>query len=443
MKHQHARQMMSSLAVGSILIAGAVLLPGPATAQEPVLLERIVAIVDEEMILQSDLELALELYQLDRQLSGQPPEPMSAALREQVLESLIENKLIIAAAKQHDMVVEEAEIEARVDDRVQQLVAQYGSLGALEEALAASGLTLDDFRYRYGSQLRNQQYLRLVVGRFIRPGIEVMANEVEQYYLDNLAEMPAEPDSLTLSSILVRVQPSLEARRAVQTKVEKVQQALAAGRDFAAVAQEFSEGPNARRGGRIGAVRPGDLFDRVLDQTVAQLAEGAVSGPVVSTRGVHILRLDQLEPDGARVISQIFFPMDIQEQDVATARDRIAAARDRVLAGEPFSLVAAEVSEDPAASATGGLLGTFQVDELSPAFQEALDGAVVGQVTEPILTAAGWYIFQVLDRIDGHRYTFEELKEDLRRFVESQKIEVELASYIENLSDRFFVDIKD
>jgi peptidyl-prolyl cis-trans isomerase SurA len=443
MKHQHARLLMGSLAVGSVLIAGAVLLPGPAAAQEPVLLERIVAIVDEEMILQSDLELALELYQLDRQLSGQPPEPMSAGLRERVLESLIENKLIIAAAKQHDMVVEEAEIEARVDDRVQQLVAQYGSLGALEEALTASGLTLDDFRFRYGSQLRNQQYLRLVVGRFIRPGIEVMANEVEQYYLDNLAEMPAEPDSLMLSSILVRVQPSLEARRAVQAKVEKVQQALAAGRDFAAVAQEFSEGPNARRGGRIGAVRPGDLFDRVLDQTVAQLAEGAVSGPVVSTRGVHILRLDQLEPGGARVISQIFFPMDIQEQDVATARDRIVAARERVSAGEPFSLVAAEVSEDPAASATGGLLGTFQVDELSPAFQEALDGAVVGQVTEPVLTAAGWYIFQVLDRIDGHRYTFEELKEDLRRFVESQKIEVELASYIENLSDRFFVDIKD
>jgi hypothetical protein len=67
MKHQHARLSMGSLAIGSILIAGAVLLPGPATAQEPVLLERIVAIVDEEMILQSDLELALELYQLDRQ----------------------------------------------------------------------------------------------------------------------------------------------------------------------------------------------------------------------------------------------------------------------------------------------------------------------------------------------------------------------------------------
>jgi peptidyl-prolyl cis-trans isomerase SurA len=176
-----------------------------------------------------------------------------------------------------------------------------------------------------------------------------------------------------------------------------VQQALAAGRDFAAVAQEFSEGPNARRGGRIGAVRPGDLFDRVLDQTVAQLAEGG-QRPVVSTRGVHILRLDRLEAGGARVISQIFFPIDIQEQDVGHSPRRIVAARERILAGEPFSLVAAEVSEDPASAAAGGLLGTFQVDELSPAFQEALAGAAVGEVTEPMQTTAGWYIFQVLDR---------------------------------------------
>jgi len=176
----------------------------PAIAQEPVLLERIVAIVDEEMILQSDLELAIELYQLDRQLAGAEPEPVTPELRKQVLTNLIENKLIIAAAKQNEMVVEESEVEARVQERVDQLVEQYGSLEALERALEQSQLTLEDFRFRYGTQLRNQQYLRLVVGRFIRPGIEVMANEVEQYYLDHLAEMPAEPDSVTLASILVR-----------------------------------------------------------------------------------------------------------------------------------------------------------------------------------------------------------------------------------------------
>ncbi len=416
---------------------------GSTPPRDPVLLERIVAIVDEEMILQSDLDLALELYQLDRQISGLPPEPVTTELRRRVLDSLIENKLIIAAARQSDMVVEDEEIEKKVQERVDQLVAQYGSTEALQQALAASNLTLDDFRFRYGSQLRNQQYMRLVVGRFIRPSIEVMANEVEAYYLENLNEMPAEPDSLTVASILVRIQPSTTARREVQEKVAASQQALAAGQDFAEVARAFSEGPNARRGGRIGAVRPGDLFDRVLEQTIAQLAVGEVSQPVVSTRGVHILRLDQIEGDSARVISQIFFPLEVTPEDVASGRQRIAAARERILAGEAFSLVAAEVSEDPVSAAAGGLLGTFQLDELSGAFREALAAARVGQVTEPVQTPAGWYIFQVLDRVEGHRYTFEELREDLRRFVESRKIEIALAKYIADLKQRFFVDIKD
>jgi peptidyl-prolyl cis-trans isomerase SurA len=420
-----------------------IMLAATAMAQEPVLLERVVAIVDEEMILQSDLDLAIELYQLDRQLVGAEPEPVTPELRRQVLDSLIENKLVIAAAKQNDMVVEEADIEARVDERVEQLVGQYGSRDALDRALMDSGLTIDDFRFRYANQLRNQQYMRLVVGRFIRPDIEVMENEVRQYYLDHIDEMPAEADSVTVASILVRVQPSPETRRVVQEQVAAAQQALAAGNDFADVARRFSQGPNARRGGRIGAMRPGDLFDRVLNQSLEQLEAGQTSQPIVSSRGVHILHVENVQPDGAKVTSQIFYPVEVTEEDVAAARARIEAARRRIQGGEVFSLVAAEVSEDPVSAASGGLMGTFQLDQLSPAFQEALVDAQPGEVTEPLLTAAGWYVFQVIDRVEGHQYTYEELAGELRQFVEGQKIETALVAYIDDLRDRFFVDIKD
>jgi len=413
-----------------------------AMAQEPVLLERIVAIVDEEMILQSDLDLAIELYQLDRQLAGATPEPLTPELRAQVLDSLIENKLVIAAAKQNDMVVEETDIDARVEERVDQLVDQYGGRANLQQALHESGLTLDDFRFRYANQLRNQQYMRLVVGRFIRPEIEVMENEVEEYYLDHLDEMPAEPDSVSLSSIMVRVQPSAETRRLVQARVAEAQEALAAGQDFAAVARRFSLGPNASRGGRIGAVKPGDLFDRVLNQTLVELPVGRVSQPVVSSRGVHLLLVEAENPDGSKLISQIFYPIEVTEADVAAAAARIEAARERVEAGEPFSLVAAEVSEDPVSAASGGIMGTFQLDQLAPAFQEVLVDLGPGEVSEPLLTDAGWYVFQIIERMAGHQYTYQELAGELRQFVEGQKIEAALADYIAGLRDRFFVQIK-
>lgn len=426
-----------------LLVAAAAALVAAARAQEPVLLERIVAIVDEEMILQSDLDLAVELYQLDRQLAGVTPEPLTPALREEVLDSLIENKLVIAAAKQNDMVVEEADIDARVEERVNQLVDQYDGMANLQQALRESGLTLDDFRFRYANQLRNQQYMRLVVGRFIRPDIEVMENEVEQYYLDHLEEMPAEPDSVALSSIMVRVQPSADTRQQVQAGVAAAQQALAAGQDFASVARRFSQGPNANRGGRIGAVKPGDLFDRVLNQTLAELPVGQVSQPVVSSRGVHLLLVEAENPDGSKLLSQLFYPIEVTEADVAAAQQRIMAARERVLGGEAFSLVAAEVSEDPVSAASGGVMGTFQLDQLAPGFQEVLAGLQPGEVSEPLLTDAGWYVFQVLERTDGHQYTYDELAGELRQYVESQKIEAALSEYIDDLRDRYFVEIKD
>jgi peptidyl-prolyl cis-trans isomerase SurA len=415
----------------------------PSFAGEPVLVDRVLAIVDEEAILLSDLDRAVDLHQLDRQYQELPEVSVTPELREEILQSLIESKLVIAAAKQADLTVEEDEITRRVDERIDELVKQYGSREALAREMTRSGLTTDDFRSRYGNQLRDQQYLHLVIGRFIRPKVEVLSNEVEEYYLAHLDEMPAEPDSVTIADILIRVQPAADARREVQRKIALAQDALRAGEDFAEVARRFDESPNAQRGGQLGVVRTGDLFDKTLETTVFGLAVGAVSQPVVSSRGVHIVKVDTVQDDGARAISQIFIPLQATDADVAAARARAETARARVVAGEAFSLVASEISDDPQSAKNGGLLGTFQVDAMSPQFQAVLKDAAVGPPTEPLLTPAGWYVFQLLDRFEGHKFTYEELKEDLRRHVENQKIEVELKTYIDDLRERFFVDIKE
>ena len=88
------------------------------------------------------------------------------------------------------------------------------------------------------------------------------------------------------------------------------------------------------------------------------------------------------------------------------------------------------------------MLGTFKLEDLSPQFQEALNGVQVGQITTPVVTPAGWYIFKLIERMEGHMYTYEELKENLRQVVENQKIEVKLAVYVKELRTRFFVDEK-
>ncbi|RKZ11365.1 hypothetical protein DRQ50_13730, partial [bacterium] len=170
-----------------------------ATAQsEPELVDRILAVVDEEAILQSDLDREVELYRMNQEYAEQEISADTPELRREMLDRLIEAKLIIAAAKAADMSVDEEAVERSVSQRIDQFVERFGSHEAFERELIRSGTNESDFRERMASQLRDDQYMRLVVGRFIRPGIEVMENDVREYYLAHLDEMPVEPDSLTL-----------------------------------------------------------------------------------------------------------------------------------------------------------------------------------------------------------------------------------------------------
>jgi len=433
-----------SLLVCAVLLAAAVTGPSVCRAQGsgPRLVDRIVAIVDEEAILQSDLDREIELYKLEKEYAGEPIPVESPEVRREMLDRLVESKLIIAAAKQADMAVDEEAVEISVQEKIDQFIEHFGSLENLRRELNRSGMTLEDYRARMKSQLRDQQYLRLVVGKFIRPNIEVLENEVRDYYLAHLDEMPAEPDSLTIANILVPVQPSVDVRQRIQAKVAEIQAALETGRSFADVAREYSEGPNAKRGGEVGVVAPGDLFDPNLDRAVFALSIAEISAPVVSSMGVHLVRLDSVQDDGRRAISQVFLPIEVAQEDVDAAESVIDAARARILGGESFAMVAEEVSGDPVSAGNGGVLGTFRLEDLSAQFQTALAEAEVGEVTEPVFTPAGWYIFQITERITGHMYTYEELKDNLRQMVENEKIELALAEYVEGLRTEFFIDEK-
>jgi len=428
------------------------LLPVPAAGQDPVgpvspggsepqLIDRIVAIVDQEMILQSDLERELELYVIEARYAGREITETEAEVREEILARLIETKLIIAAAKQEEISVEDEVVQQGVEEKVNELVQHLGSEDNLKRELLNSGMTLEDYRSRLATQLRDQHYLRAVISRFIRPQVEVLENEIADYYQEHLADMPATPDSLTLANILIPVQPAADVQREIQAKIARALQELEEGQPFATVAKSLSEGPNAQRGGSLGVVKRGDLFDRELEVAVFALEEGRNSLPIVTTRGVHIIHLDAITTEG-RAISQIFFPLTVTEEDVAAARKLAEAAHARLLAGEPFSTVATEVSSDPASAHCGGDLGTFRLEDLSAQFQDHLRDTKAGEVTEPLLTPAGFYIFLLKERTYGRTLSFAEVKGNIRRLLESQKLDAELVRYVKSLRSRFFVDQK-
>ena len=416
--------------------------PAQPDAPPPVLVDRILVIVDEEAILLSEVEREVALYRLEARNAGVQLDQDDATIREEILTRLIESKLIIAAAKKEEIEVSEEAINRDVQSNIDQLVRYYGSQATLEAELQRNGMTLDDYRRRSYAQLRDQHYMRAVVGRFIRPRIEVREDEVEDWYGAHAAEIPATPDSLTLADILVAVEPSDEVQRELQGKLGAALQALGEGVPFADVAREHSEGPGAEHGGRIGTIRPGDLKSGVLEDVIFSLEAGETSQPVVTENGLHIIHVDAFV-EGGREVSQIFFPLVITEADVARARTAAEAAHARVLAGEPFAVVAGQVSVDPSSAVQGGDLGRFALTDLSPRIQEALAEIGEGGLTEPFLTPAGFYVFLVKERTYGRVLQLDEVHEQVRQAVESEKLQAELALYVEDLRTRFVVDRKD
>jgi len=414
---------------------------GTVTPAGPVLLDRVIAIVDEEPVLQSELEREIQLYRLERAQGNAPADTTDeATTRREVLDRLIESKLMIAAAREAEIEVEDSAVQEDVESNIAELVRHFGSQDALERELERNGMNLTDYRARTTAQLRDRRYMSAVVNRFVRSKIEVREDEVAAYYAAHQAEVVAAPDSVTLGSILVPVQPSDAAQRELQRKLGDVMQELGAGRPFAEVAARHTEGPNRERGGSLGTLRRGDLYDRRLEEAVFALGPGETSRPIVTERGLHVMHVDSVAGE-ERVVSQIFFPIQVAAAEVEAARARADAAHARLVAGEPFATVAAEVSAEPSA-ARGGELGTFPIDDLSPRFQEALAGRQPGQVTEPVQTPAGFYIFEVRARRPGRLPTYDEVRDNVRRAVESEKLQAELARYVAGLRGRFYVQLK-
>ncbi len=408
----------------------------------PILIDRIVVIVDEEPILQSELEREISLYQLEARNAGMAVPESLEELRDLVISRLVDSKLVIAAAKQADIQVDDAAIEYRVQDNIDQLVRYYGSVSSLEKDLKASGMTLDDYRQRTFSQLRDQQFNRSVIQRFIRPNIEVRVEEIEDFYINRSDELPAEPDSVTIASILVQVEPSIELQEELQAKMEAVSMKLEAGIDFAEVAKELSDGPAAQRGGRIGVISPGMLFSSNLEDAVYGLTAGAVSSPVVTERGIHIVKVNSIDSE-KRDVSQLFFPINITAEDIEKAQTRAKTAYNKVAAGEPFDLVALDFSDDRATAHNGGHMGTFALNTLSPTISDAIGTFGTGDLVSPFQTPAGFYVLLIKNRTNGVVPSLEESTDYIRNTLEMDKMEEELIVYIDKLRDRFVVDYKE
>jgi len=419
------------------------LVPAVAGAQaSPQLVDRVVAVVDEEPILLSDLEREIESYHFEAQSAGRTVEEDPAEVRRKMLDRLVEIKLLVAQAKLDGITIAEEELEQAVARDLDGIIGRFGTKAKLEEELGRMGMTFGDLQDRHRELNRNRIYTARIVRRHIHPRIDIREEEVDAFYRENQGALPATPDTLRLANVLIVPQYDPDLRARVETWVDDVGEALDAGRPFEEVAREFSEGPNAARGGLVGEdFGRGDLFSPLLEDIAWRLPLGEVSRPIQTELGVHLVRVTERD-DNALTLYQIMIRAALTAENHEEARRAAAAVAERARQGQDFGQLAAQVSDDPATRERGGDLGWFPLDRLNPQFVEAVAQLPEGAVTDPLRGAAGYFVLKVTGRKEGQRASLEEVRERLREVLFQQRVDEEMQDFLQDLRERFHIDFK-
>ena len=403
-----------------------------------VMLDRIAAIVNDGVVLNSDLDLQVEAVseRLRQQKLDLPPQNV---LRQQVLERLVVQEIQLQRAQHDGVKVTDETLNAALSD-----VARRNnlSLSQLPQALAAQGLDYGAYR----EDLRKEITLSMLRQRDVLDRIVVTPKEIDQY-LDKQAKKPSGNHEYNVSHILIAVpqeasQAQLDdaARRA-----SEVYQKASAGEDFARLAVAYSNSQTALEGGSLGWRKETEL-PTFLTDVVAKLKPGEVSQPLRTPTGYHIVKLNEVRGSEAKAIENQVHARHIlmkttELADDATVKQKLNMLRERILKGEDFAGLAQINSEDPGSAAQGGDLGWTGPGNFVPEFERQLSTLKDDEISEPFKTQYGWHIVQML----GHRQ-FDATDEVKRRkameAIRASKADEETEIWLRRLRDEAYVEFK-
>lgn len=405
------------------------------------ILDQVVATVDDEVILLSELLTDLQLYSMQ---SGRPLErDQMPRLLEESLEGRIREKLLVAKARRDEMQVGEDAIERALDQHVARLQQQAGGETRFLRELERQGLNLRDLRKRLREPMRDQLLVQRMLER-IGHDVEVSDDEARAFFAANRNDpevIPLRPQVVTLSHILILPRADSTRAAAAAARLAEVRGGLAAGRDFAELARAFSEGPAAARGGDLGWVRLEDVALAPLRQALAQLAPGEMRDDIRTEQGYHIVRVEERSGDRVRA-SQIFVSLGITEADRQRSRERAREAWRRLQDGADWAETVRIYSDDPGTRDTGGALPPLPEAQLEDRYADIVAVLEPGEFSSVFAGTQGYQIVRLDARDEQRPYGFDEIAERLRGELLLKKRNDALDAYVDELTSDIIVQRK-
>jgi len=420
------------------LLLGALLFSTAVGAQvRP--LDRVAAIVDGDIIMQSQLEARLREVQqtIARRGAALPPEHV---LTQQVLERLIIENIQLQIGERSGIRIGDAEL----NEAMASIAQRNGlSLEQFRAALARDGLSYEEAR----DQVRREMIVSRVRQRRVAERIQVSDQEVKNFLASDLGKLQMSED-LRLASLLVPLPEgaSASAIQAAERQARDLYEQLRRGADFAQLAMARSADENALEGGDMGWRKAAQL-PPPLDSMVSALKVGEVSEPLRTPGGFLLLKLlDRRGGEGEPMLRQethvrhiLIKPSEIRSlEDSQKLAERLYQ---RIRAGEDFATLARQFSEDPGSALNGGDMNWIDPNILVPEFRQVMAETPVGTLSRPFRSPFGWHILEVLGHraVDGSEQFREQQALNALR---GRKYDEELQTWLRQIRDEAYVEIK-
>ena len=406
-------------------------------AQAVTLVDRIVAVVNKEVITYSELNEAVGMAERQMRRQG-TPSPERAVLERQMLERLILDKAQLQLARETGIRIDELQL-----DRAVERVAQTNNmtLADFRRALEADGIVFDSWR----NDVRTQMMMARLREREVENRVQVSDSEVDLF----LDQQKAHPDGAeyNLAHILVRIPEQASPERIRQAR-ERAEQALAeakGGAPFARVAASFSDAPDALQGGALGW-RSHDRVPELFAEVLSQMKPGDVNGPLRSPAGFHIVQLVDLRGAGTQApvrqtrIRHILIRTS-ETVSESEARRKLLDLRERVVTGGADFGELARVHSDDGTAARGGELDWIYAGDTVPEFEHAFEELKVGEVSQPVRTPFGYHLIQVLERRSSD-VSPERRRLQARQALRERKADEAYQEWLRQLRDSTYVELR-
>lgn len=400
-------------------------------------LDRIVAVVDNDIITQVELERELDLIkkELRAQRTMMPPENI---LRRQVLEREIINRIQQQYANNTGILINDTELNSILDRIAEQ---NNLSLNQLRKKLEADGYEFAQFR----EQLRKNQIIMALQNREVMSRVNITEQEITNFLNSQALQGNADTE-FNLLHIMIALPEAANAKE-IDTAKQKARETLnklKKGADFKQTAISVSEGQQALKGGDMGWRTTGQM-PSIFAAEVLHMKKGELSTILRSPGGFHILKLADKRAGQPQLVRQtkarhILIRTDnIRSENEVVAR--LKQLRQRIQSGESFENIAKTQSEDYGSGAQGGDLGWVSPGQMVRPFEEAMNKLAIKEISQPIKTQFGWHILQVLDRRQ------QDQSEEITRnraieFLRQRKAEEMREAWLRQIRDEAYVEYK-